>query len=374
MLVQPLPTGRRSPLAAVPLAPALATESDVAVMVNRNARQVGDRAIEALSQIVAPRDLFVSRSFLDLRSGVRQMLERGYSTVFCGGGDGTLMALVNEFDRQLAGPRSVPSVRPRFGILRLGTGNSLASLVQASPARGCRFVGDVARAQAGEATHFRRLDLLSVEGKSAPFAGVGVDGQVLNDYVALKRRVSDGPLKALLTGPGGYFSSVVTRTLPRCLTRPVLFDCEVVNGSKGPAYRLGAGGQSIEELAPGALMYRGRALMAAASTVPCYGFDLRMFPFAGQRRGMMQLRIGEVTPTEALFNLGQLWKGRWEHPGLHDFHATEVRIRFDQPQPLQIGGDGEGYRDDLTLGMSEKPIELLDLGRPTGEVEALPLH
>lgn len=368
MLVQSLPLGRRN-LSAVLGLPAAPAVSDVAVMVNRNARQVTDRTIEALSGLVADQDLFVSRSFLDLRSGVRQMLARGYSTILCGGGDGTLMALVNEVDRQLRSSGTGSTARPRFGILRLGTGNSLASLVSASPLRGLRMLDDVARAQSGKGTHLRRLDLLSVEGKSAPFAGVGVDGQVLNDYVALKRRVAEGPFRGLLTGAGGYFSAVVTRTLPRCLTRPVQFECEVVNGSVAPAYRLDAAGDVVEELAPGALMYRGKSLMAAASTVPCYGFDLRLFPFAGRRRGTMQLRVGDVSPSDVLFNLPQIWRGSWTHPGVHDFQASQVHIRFNRPQPLQIGGDGEGYRENLTLGMAPEPIELLDFG-----TDSVPLH
>jgi hypothetical protein len=37
-----------------------------------------------------------------------------------------------------------------------------------------------------------------------------------------------------------------------------------------------------------------------------------------------------------------------------------VRISFDCEMPFQIGGDGEGTRRDVVLGMSDRSLELLD--------------
>jgi hypothetical protein len=40
-----------------------------------------------------------------------------------------------------------------------------------------------------------------------------------------------------------------------------------------------------------------------------------------------------------------------------------VAIRFDREMPLQVGGDAEGYRREVVLGMCEQPLELLDFAR-----------
>jgi diacylglycerol kinase family enzyme len=339
-------------------------EPRVAVLLNANARKVTAKVIRSLSHVVPDEDIFLSRSEIDCRRVVQTVLERRYGTVFLGGGDGTFLGFVNELYRQLEhrNHRVVPAqAMPKIGILKLGTGNSLASVVRASPLKGDRILDDVLRARANEVPGYRRLDLLMVEGKRTPFAGLGLDARVLNDYLQLKRRFGDGPLKQFLTGHGGYFSSVLFKTIPFALTQSFWFECEVINGNKGPAYRLGPDGEPVgEPIGPGETMHSGRLMMASAGTIPYYGYEFRMFPFAGRRPGMMQLRLASMSTPTILANLPRLWKGRWTHPTLQDFHATEVRVRFAKPMPLQLGGDAEGYRDQVTLGMSSDPVELVD--------------
>jgi hypothetical protein len=101
-------------------------------------------------------------------------------------------------------------------------------------------------------------------------------------------------------------------------------------------------------------------MMAAAATIPFYGFGLKMFPFAGQRPGMMHLRLGAASTPAILANLPALWKGRWFPRGIQDFHAKEVLIRFERPMPLQISGDAEGYRAEICFGIASGQVELLD--------------
>src|SRR5689334_20473631 len=103
----------------------------VAVLLNANARHVGPRTLRALSHVVAREDLFVSRSELEGRGIARKVVERRYDIVFCGGGDGTFMAFANEILREA---QRAHAPAPRFGVLRLGTGNGLAAVVRASPA------------------------------------------------------------------------------------------------------------------------------------------------------------------------------------------------------------------------------------------------
>jgi diacylglycerol kinase family enzyme len=337
-------------------------EPHVAVVLNANARAVTPGAIRSLSHVVAEEDLFVSHSQMQMRRIARTLLERQYGIVFCGGGDGTFVAVVNEIFQQLQqnGSRGLRKP-PRFGILKLGTGNGLASLVHASPARGERMVEDVLRAKAGEVTAVRCLDLLLVEGRRTPFAGLGIDGKLLNDYVWVRNRLAKGVLKGLLTGTGGYFSAVALKTLPHYLTHSTSVECEVVNGQDAPAYRLAPDGSNVgEPIPPGEPIYRGPLMMAAAGSIPFYGFHFKMFPFAGKRRGMMHLRLGSVSTPAILANLSALWSGRWFPKGIHDFHAQSAVVRFAKPMPLQVGGDAEGYRNELSFGVARGQVELLD--------------
>ncbi|WP_163999299.1 diacylglycerol/lipid kinase family protein [Pyxidicoccus caerfyrddinensis] len=358
MLVQPL----RSPDFGRAPASDTTAEPKVAVLLNANARKVDARVVKSLSHVVPEQDLFLSRSPLDARRIVQTVLERGYPMAFTGGGDGTFMGFVNEVLHQV-GPRGrfAGQTAPRFGILKLGTGNGIAAHVNASSTRGDGILNDVLRARTGEVPGYRPMDLLMVDGQRAPFAGLGVDGKVLNDYIWVKENLGKGLLKGMLTGSGGYFSAVACKTVPHYLTHSTWVECEVVNGPSSEAYRLGADGRAMgDALAPGATLFRGKLMMAAAGTMPFYGYGFRMFPFAGERRGFMQLRLGQVKPGAVLANLPKLWNGRWFPEGLHDFHAREVTIRFARPMPFQVGGDAAGYRDQVTLSVAPESIELVD--------------
>ena len=55
--------------------------------------------------------------------------------------------------------------------------------MNASSTRGDGILNDVLRARTGEVPGYRPMDLLMVDGQRAPFAGLGVDGKVLNDYI-----------------------------------------------------------------------------------------------------------------------------------------------------------------------------------------------
>ncbi len=37
-------------------------------------------------------------------------------------------------------------------------------------------------------------------------------------------------------------------------------------------------------------------------------------------------------------------------------------MRFDRPQPLQVGGDAEGWKAAASFGMAPQPVELVDFG------------
>lgn len=349
-------------LAPVALAP---VEPRVAVLLNANAKRVNEKVRRTLSHVVPESDLFLTRTFEEARSVAELVVERRYHTVFTGGGDGTFCGFLNEIvnvleRRRAANPFAVVR-QPRFGVLKLGTGNSLANLCGSSSTTGDGILDDVLRARANEVPGVVKLELLLTEGKRAPFAGLGLDAGILNHYVEVKHAASKGPFGKLMAGGAGYAAAIVGRSIPSYLlgARP---NVEIT--SRALAYRVGPDGKPVgPALGPGAVLYRGPLLLAAAGTVPCYGFNFKLFPFAGARRGMMHLRVANLSIPKIIPNIyPALWEGRWFPEGLHDFLAEDVDIRLDRKVPFQVGGDAEGYRDHLRLSMCKSNVELLDFG------------
>jgi diacylglycerol kinase family enzyme len=330
----------------------------VAVLLNAHARKVTPGVLRALSHVVSRGDLYVSRSPLDARRIAHAVVDGGYHTVFFGGGDGTFMGFADEV-LNLAARRRVSHL-PHFGVLKLGTGNGLANWVNASGVRSGGIVEDVLRARSGEVPGYRALELLSVEGRRAPFASLGIDAQLLNDYVWLKDRVSGSWLARLFTGSRGYAAAVLLRTLPQAMVRPLTTHCEIRNTGTTPAYRMGRDGQPVETIQPGELLYRGPAMLAAASTIPYYGYGVRMFPFAGVQPGTMHLRVGVVQPLAVVANLGKMWRGEWFPQDVQDFLASGVEVHFERPVPFQLGGDAAGRRTDLKLAVAPERMSLVD--------------
>ena len=333
--------------------------SEFAVLLNANAKQVDAGVRRSLELVVPARDVFLSRSADEAHAIADTVVRRGYPTVFTGGGDGTFVGWVNQIlDR--AERHGAPA--PRFGVLALGTGNAVAEVV------GSRQQGSVhhlAAFASGAARGVRRLDLLTCEGRRTPFAGVGIDAAVINDYNWLKGTLRGTALAPLASGVPGYGLAVALRSAPRYLLERRPTYCEVVNLGR-PAHRLdGRGRQLGPPIGHGELLYAGPCMMAAASTVPFYGFGLKAFPFAQSRPGMLQLRLATAlsVPT-VVWNLQRIWSGDFEHPGLVDFHAERVRVQFERPMPLQVGGDAQGWREELTFGMAPRPVELVDFNAP----------
>src|SRR4051794_6327534 len=342
----------------------------VAVLLNANARSVSDGLKRELENFVPPEDLYFSRCFEDARLIARHVLDKGYRTILTGGGDGTFVGYVNclfEVAQQPLGvtgggalklqPIPAHALRmPRFGVLKLGTGNAVADFSGASGRR-IGVVEDILRARSGEVSRARPLHLLSHDGKRAPFAGLGIDAAVLNDYVSVKDRFGSGGF--------GYFCSVVGKTLPSYLLQRSVPMVEIVNLG-GRAQRIGADGAPIgRDIPRGEVLYRGPCKIAAAGTVPNYGFGFQIFPHALRAQGRFQLRVTAMSVPRVLANLRTLWRGGPAPAGVLDSHCDRVRTRFARERPLQVGGDAEGYRREVVLEMAERPLELLDF-RPRG--------
>jgi diacylglycerol kinase family enzyme len=336
--------------------PGIPPQADrVAVLLNGNAKAVNSRVRAALSSVVPGEHLFFSTSQAEANHIAEEVVARRYRTVFTGGGDGTFVAWVN---RILEASERRAFRPPRFGVLALGTGNAVAEVVGARPRR---HAHDLARYLRGEVASIRRLDLLTCEGRRTPFAGVGIDGAVLNDYIWVKEHLAGTPLQRLGVGAAGYGLAVALRSAPRVLLERRPSYCEIVNVGR-PAWRLDEAGRRIgRPIGHGELLHAGPCMLAAASTVPYYGLGVRVFPFAESGGGMMHLRVvSSIGIPTLLANIPRIWSGRFAHEGLLDFHADRVALKFERRMPLQIGGDAEGWRDELTLGMAANPVELVD--------------
>jgi diacylglycerol kinase family enzyme len=330
------------------------SEQRVAVLLNPNAKRVSQAVQGAIANVMSPDDLFISRSESDARSIARTVVARGYDTVFTGGGDGTFMGFLNKICDCLGSTRL-----PRFGILRLGTGNALASLVGASPARGGGMIDDLVRTRSGQIGGVYELELVEAEGVRSPFAGLGVDGHLINAYAEVKanyRKI----LGRWAEGGFGYALAVATKTLPYyCVTHRKLPEVEVIN-SGSTAFRLDSSGQPVgRAIEYGEVLYRGPARIVAGGTLPNFGFDFRFFPFAGRRRGKMHLRIFAGSFLGVLTHLRKTFRGEYFPEGTFDYFCDSVRIRSDQPMPYELGGDPKGTRTELDLGMADRRVQLV---------------
>jgi len=327
----------------------------VAVLLNANARAVTTGVRSALASVVPDDHLYFSRTPDDASRIAEEVVARRFGTVFTGGGDGTFVAWVN---RILESAERLAARPPLFGVLALGTGNAVAEMVGARPRR---HAHDLARYLRGETAGVRRLDLLTCEGRRTPFAGVGIDAAVLNDYHWLRGRLAGTPLRRLGVGAAGYGLAVALRSAPRALLARRAAYCEIVNTGR-PAWRLDGSGERIgRPIGHGELLHAGPCMLAAASTVPYYGLGLRAFPFAQRSEGMMQLRVASrIDVSTLLLNLPRIWSGEFAHEGLLDFHVDRVSLRFDRRMPLQVGGDAEGWREEVTFGMAANPVQIVD--------------
>ncbi len=321
----------------------------VAVVLNRNAAQVGERLVADVGRVVPRGDLFVTRTIEEAEAAARQVMQRRYGTVLLGGGDGTVTWGLTTM-LKLAQQAGVPA--PRFGVLPCGTGNSMAFTLDAHDP-----MAVIARAAEHGVT--RPVELLSVEGKLAPFAGCGLDAQILDDYSRTSSGLSKLGLGFIPAGLGRYSIAVATRSIPRYMARQLP---EVIAVNAGaPAYRIGEDGRPTGDgIAAGDVLWRGRCALASCATIPYYGFGLKMFPFAGQVPRRFQLRMSDAGTGSILANLSGLFAGTWRDPEhIHDFYCERVTIYLENEGAFQVGGDLLGPRKSVTVGLASTPVDFV---------------
>lgn len=330
----------------------------VAVVVNGNAKQVTDDLVDVLDQIVQSGDLFVSRSLPEADEIASTIVRRGYPTVLTAGGDGSFVQMVTKVTK-LA--REAGEKAPRFGLLRLGTGNALAWVLGAQNPKHRGVIADLGRLRQQGGS--RKLRLLEVEGTLTPFAGLGIDAIALTDYAITKAAMAKNPLTRRFSSGGfAYLAAVMSRTMPTFLFRPHP-TVRVIN-SGAPAVRLGRDGEPVQELAEGEVLYEGPSRMVAMSTIPYWGFGARIFPFADDRDDRFSLRIVDISTVSVAVHIRDIWRGSYRSDTLHDFLCDSVSIHYDEAHPMQIGGDPVGSRTDVDVRLAPDPIEVVDYYAP----------
>ncbi|NOY26124.1 MAG: diacylglycerol kinase [Oligoflexia bacterium] len=324
-------------------------DDNFAVLLNANAGRVTPRLTRAIREVVPQGRLFLTESPEDARQVLTHCVEDEVNTVFAGGGDGTIVDVINTLADLQRDADHVPAV----GVLRLGTGNALAHWMKSR-----NPVGDLRRWRAGKVHRAVPVQMVTTEGTLFPFAGLGYDAAILNDYTWLKGRAAGTWWESLARGIPGYLLAGYLRTLPNYLRRkpPTV----TITNLGAPARKIGVDGRELgQAVAAGDVIYRGPATMIGSASTPFYGGGLKMFPHATNRAGRFQLRICAMSPWQAARLIPELWRGTAQHEALQDWYVDRVRMVFDDAMPFQLGGDPRGYRRELTFSLARFPTTLV---------------
>ncbi|MDI7267532.1 MAG: diacylglycerol kinase family protein [Myxococcota bacterium] len=348
----------------------------VAVVVNANARAVTDRVIRLVCSVVPPDNLFVSSSIEQSRAIVRRIIEARYDAVLTGGGDGTLVQFVSTAADLLGNRPDAWDEMPAIGVLKLGTGNSLAGLLGAGEPTEEGLTSDYWKARYTAGT--RKMRFIEVEGRIAPFAGVGLDAMILNNYNLIKDRSRGTAFEKHATGPVGYLVAIGGMTIPQVAVRKLPIVTAINEGA--PAWRVGPDGRRVGPMIlRGETIYRGPAIIASVSRLDGFGYHFRLFPFAYVRDDRMHFRVCSVGVFEVLSSLHLIWRGEYFSETINDFMVDRISLHAEEPMPFQIGGDGEGFRSYVQFGLGRFPLRLLDFqtapaGLPVGPAAANGRH
>ncbi len=326
-----------------------------AIYLNANARRVSPDVVAQIEDLVHPDDIYFSTCLEDADRHAARIIEKGYPTVFTGGGDGTVCQFINALVRaaeKAGSPRDIPTL----GVLALGTGNALARLVSSGSA-----VQDLKAYLSNPSSDVWQMSLVECEGRLFPFGGAGLDGEILADYDDLKVSIGEGLLKPVLRNVAGYFFAFFTRTGPRKVVNMVRgkrLRVRVTN-LEGQAYEAGDEGQRVRAFGAGEVLFEGAASTVLAGTIPLIGYGARVLPHADREPQHFTLRVATIGLARALVSLPELWRGTYRGEGIRDYFARKVRVDFSEPTPFQAAGDLVGRRDSLTFRLVPDAVRLL---------------
>lgn len=325
-----------------------------AIYLNANARRVSPEVVSQIEELVHPDDIFFVNTRDEAPTYAKKILERGYATVFTGGGDGTVVALINAL-YQATGGHAGPGF-PKIGVLSLGTGNALSRMTSSGSA-----IKDLKSYVSNPSNDIWPISLGRCDGWLFPFGGLGIDAEILCDFEEVKKMATHGAIARLFRNVTGYFVAFFGATVPRHLKK-------VFSGSKttfriqngnAKAWTITPDGGKGKEIGPNEILFEGHALTVVMGTVPYYGYDFKLMPFADKFPDAMHLRVADMGIIRGLVNLPAIWKGRYSGEGFHDYYISAVRIEASEPAPFQMGGDSFGWRDHIEVDLVPQAVRLL---------------
>jgi diacylglycerol kinase (ATP) len=257
-------------------------------------------ALDADLHVTASRDPAELTAWMSERLG-------DYRTVVAAGGDGSLGVAYN-----VVAGRDVT-----VGYLPAGFGNATAHLLRLP-----RDADELASViSAGDA---RPVDLVSVDGRLALFAGAGWDARVAGRYAAAGARKWRG------------WAAAVTRSMPDLVRRP-----------------------SVVVEADGEVVHEGPMELLVVGTTPWFGRGLLVNPGARIDAGRLMLRVfpGPL-PVFALEAVR--WAAR-RQPAAPGHTARSVRLNAvgDTAIPVQADGDLIGERASWEFAISPAAVRLI---------------
>jgi len=328
-----------------------------AVLLNALAKGWSGEIHHAIQRIIPSEDLYLTDDFRQAEHTVDTLLNRDYEIIFTGGGDGTIMFLVNAIEKRVHEGRIDRDEAPPIGVLRMGSGNAIATYL------GTRRATDSLEAlRRGAPVAIHSLNMLESDRTMFPFAGIGWDADILNDYEDFKEAVRDTALEPYATGLSGYVAAIFSRTFPRVLrSDPV----EVVVTNRGDrAVSVDGNGETLREFEEGEVLYSGPVQTVAASSVSYWGYRIRMFPYATKKWGYSMLRCFNGDPSNILRHLPSFWRGRFPEGDIYNYLFQRVEIESEErAMPYQTTGEAAGYENLLDWRVADHPVHL-----------AVPLH
>jgi diacylglycerol kinase family enzyme len=324
------------------------------------ARKVRQSTLDMLSKHVDVEDIYITRTIEQSDQSLDEIIEKRYPLVMSGGGDGTAMRVIEQM-RLKIGRRNAGGgdfQMPRFGLLKLGTGNGWAGQVAAPPR--VEPIWALRQLRPHE-LRFTRFNMIEAENRLFHFGGFGVDALILNNYINLKNKFKTGFLWKLSNSMVGYLWATFLISAPKIMFTDFSLHVRVINNSDEPVCQANDAG-ALEPVAvkKGETLWEGRTLIVGFGTTQNYGFQLKIYPYAGRIPGYMQLRLDDTTVPRVIAHLKPIWQGKPGVPGMFDFMVKDVIVEAERDMPFQLGGDPEGYRQRANFRVSDFEVEMLD--------------
>lgn len=322
-----------------------------AVMLNARAKRWTGELHESILRWVPSKDLYLTDDFRQAERTVDRLIGEGYEAIFTGGGDGTIVYLMNAIEERVRAGMVAREDAPPVGVLRMGTGNAIATWL------GCGdIVDDLRVLRAGAPLVIYDTDMIEGDdGDAFPFAGFGWDAFILNDYDAFKAAVRDTAVENVATGLGGYAASIASRTIPRAVVEG---GNRVRVTALGHCVEVRADGEEIAEHGAGDVIFDGEVKIISSASIPYWGFGVRMFPLANARRGYFHLRTFNGSIRSILTHLPGFWRGELRD-GTNDFLCKHVQVEITGgAMAYQVAGDAKGLERVVEWKSTEMPRRL----------------